>query len=70
MPFAYFSCGTVLVNKAVHFFTSNSLHESNLCTIVLKHCFDMPNRENNVSRTASIRKHVGKLGNTVEQKCS
>ena len=25
----------------------------------------MPNRENNVSRTASIRKHVGKLGNTV-----
>ena len=33
--------------------------------MVLKHCFNVPNRENNVSCAENIWKHVGKLGNIV-----
>ena len=36
-----------------------------VCTIVFKHCLNMPNGENNVSRVGNIWKHVGKLGNIV-----
>ena len=41
-----------------------------VCTIVLKHYSIMPNQENNVSRVGNIWKHLGKLGNIPQQKCS
>ena len=33
--------------------------------MVLKHCFNMPNQENNVSLDGNIWKYVSKLGNIV-----